>query len=186
MAPAWFGGRAGNARLMDIHRVIAIALWVLVTTGVATASAQAASLSGLDKTYLSGSIQGDRFEIAGGKLALSKSQNAKVRALAARLVKDHTKSLAESSRMAHHFGLDVPKAPTPSQRWEVQILGTLSGPAFDQWYSRLEVADHHQDITEAADEVTDGTDQQVRGAAHDEIPILRTHLRLSQDALKAS
>ena len=60
----------------------------------------------------------------------------------------HGKSLAESSRMAHHFGLDVPKAPTPSQRWELQILGTLSGPAFDQWYSRLEVADHHQDITD--------------------------------------
>jgi putative membrane protein len=176
----------GSAPLMSTHRVIAIALGVLATTGAVAASAQAASLSGLDKTYLSGSIQGDRFEIAGGKLALSKSQNAKVRALGARLVKDHGKSLAESSRMAHHFGLDVPKAPTPSQRWELQILGTLSGPAFDQWYSRLEVADHHQDITEAAGEVTDGTDQQVRSAAHDEIPILRQHLRLSQDALKAS
>ena len=41
-------------------------------------------------------------------------------------------------------------------------------------------------ITEAAGEVTDGTDQQVRSVAHDEIPILRQHLRLSQDALKAS
>ena len=74
---------------MSTHRVIAIALGVLATTSAVAASAQAASLSGLDKTYLSGSIQGDRFEIAGGKLALSKSQNAKVRALGARLVKDH-------------------------------------------------------------------------------------------------
>jgi putative membrane protein len=185
-ASAWPSRRAGNRAPMTIHRSLALGLAVLATAGATAASAQAAALSGLDKTYLSGSIQGDRFEIAGGKLALSKSQNAKVRALGARLVKDHGKSLAESSRMAHHFGLDVPKAPTPSQRWELQILGTLSGPAFDQWYSRLEVADHHQDITEAAGEVTDGTDQQVRSAAHDEIPILRQHLRLSQDALKAS
>ena len=49
---------------MSTHRVIAIALGVLATTSAVAASAQAASLSGLDKTYLSGSIQGDRFEIA--------------------------------------------------------------------------------------------------------------------------
>jgi putative membrane protein len=172
--------------MTTIFRSIAVGLAVIATAGAACVSAEAASLSGLDKTYLKGSIQGDRFEIAGGKLALSKSQNAKVRALAARLVKDHGKSLGEASRMAHHFALDVPKAPTPSQRWELQILGSLSGQAFDQWYARLEVADHHQDISEAAEEVTDGVDQQVRSAAQDEIPILRAHLSLSQDALKAS
>ena len=172
--------------MTTIHRSIAAGLAVLATAGTACASAQAATLSGLDKTYLTGSIQGDRFEIAGGKLAQSKSQNPKVRALGARLVKDHSKSLADASRMAHQFGLDVPKSPTPSQRWELQILGSLSGQPFDQWYTRLEVADHHQDITEAAQEVKDGVDQQVRSAAHDEIPTLRQHLRLSQDALKAS
>ena len=81
---------------------------------------------GLDKQYLTSSIQGDRFEIAGGKLAQSKSQNAQIRALGARLVKDHTKSLHDSVRMAHEFNLDVPKAPNPSQRWELQIVGSLS------------------------------------------------------------
>jgi putative membrane protein len=172
--------------MKTIHRSVTAGLVALVTAGAACASAHAASLSGLDKSYLSGSIQGDRFEIAGGKLALSKSQNAKVRALGARLVKDHSKSLGDASRMAHHFGLDVPKVPTPSQRWELQILGSLSGQAFDQWYARLEVADHHQDISEAAEEVSDGVEQSVRSAAHDEIPILRQHLRLSQDALNAS
>jgi putative membrane protein len=169
-------------RPMKPHRSIAVAVVLLLTTAV---GARAATLSGLDKQYLTSSIQGDRFEITGGKLAESKSQNAQVRALGARLVKDHTKSLHQAIAMAHKFGIDVPKAPTPSQRWELQIVGSLSGQPFDQAYTSLEVADHHQDISEAANEVTDGTDQQVRSAAHDEIPTLRIHLHLSEAALKA-
>ena len=167
---------------MRFHHSVAAAFALLLLTG---ASAHAATTSGLDKTYLTSAIRGDRFEIAGGKLAANKGQNARVKALGARLVKDHTKSLKDAERLAHRLGIDVPKAPTPSQRWELQILGTLSGQQFDHWYSSLEVADHHQDISEAADEVTDGTNRQVRSAAHTEIPTLRTHLRLSEAALKA-
>jgi putative membrane protein len=172
--------------MTTLYRSVVASLTVLVLGGAAAAAAQGASLSGLDKQYLTTAIQGDRFEIAGGQLAQTKSQNAKVRALGARLVKDHAKSLHEAVRMAHSFHLQVPKAPTPSMRWELQIVGSLTGQAFDQWYSRLEIADHHQDITEAADEVTDGINQQVRSAAHKEIPTLREHLRLSEDALKSA
>jgi putative membrane protein len=167
---------------MKLHRSIPIALALSL---VAAGSAHAATASGLDKQYLTTSIQGDRFEIAGGKLAQAKSQNAQVRALGARLVADHTKSLHEATRMAHALGVHVPSAPTPSQRWELQIVGSLSGQALDQWYARLEVADHHQDISEAGDEVTDGANHQVRHSAQQEIPTLRKHLKLAQAALKA-
>ena len=37
-------------------------------------------------------------------------------------------------------------------QWELQIVSTLSGAAFDHWYADLEVKDHMQDISEAADE----------------------------------
>jgi putative membrane protein len=158
----------------------------LILLLIAGAGAANAAVSGLDQQFLSSAIQGDRFEVQGGQLALAKSQNPAVRALAARLVKDHKESLADSSALAHHLGIDVPKAPSQSQRWELQIVGSLSGQAFDQWYSSLEVADHHQDISEAAEEVTLGLNKQVRSSAHDEIPILRAHLKLAQAALKAS
>jgi putative membrane protein len=158
----------------------------LILLLIAGAGAANAAVSGLDQQFLSSAIQGDRFEVQGGQLALAKSQNPAVRALAARLVKDHKKSLADSSALAHHLGIDVPKAPSQSQRWELQIVGSLSGQAFDQWYSSLEVADHHQDISEAAEEVTLGLNKQVRSSAHDEIPTLRAHLKLAQAALKAS
>lgn len=146
----------------------------------------AASVSGLDEQYLTTSIQGDLFEVLGGKQTLTKSQNPKVRALATRLVKDHSKSLLESVALAKRLGVTVPKSPAPSMRWELQMVGTLSGAAYDRWYSDLEVQDHVQDITEASDEVSKGSDPSIRQSARKELPTLRTHLKLSRAALAAS
>jgi putative membrane protein len=146
----------------------------------------AAGVSGLDEQFVTTSIQGDLFEVLGGKQALAKSQNPKVRALATRLVKDHGKSLAESVVLAKRLGVNVPKSPTPSMRWELRMVGTLSGAAYDHWYADLEAQDHVQDISEASDEVSKGSNASVRQSARKELPVLRAHLKLSRAALAAS
>ncbi|WP_028059865.1 DUF4142 domain-containing protein [Candidatus Solirubrobacter pratensis] len=158
-----------------------------LSLGVSTAHARVApTASGLDKQYLTTSIQGDRFEVLGGQQALSRSQNPAVRALATRLVKDHAKSLKESIALAKRLGVSVPKAPAPSMRWELQMVGALSGPQYDHWYADLEAKDHVQDISEASDEVKMGSNAAVRQSARKELPTLRAHLKLSRAALKAS
>jgi putative membrane protein len=155
--------------------------------GVNVAHARpAAKLSGLDEQYLTTAIEGDRFEIAGGRQALAKSQNAKVRALATRLVQDHTKSLKEARTLARRLGVKVPKSPSPSMQWELDILNTLSGATYDRWYADLEVKDHTQDIQEAADEVKMGSNAAVVKSARKEIPILREHKKMSREALAAA
>jgi putative membrane protein len=155
--------------------------------GAGTAAARTApTVSGLDEQFLKTSIQGDRFEVLGGRQALAKSQNAQVRALAARLVKDHSKSLKESLTLAKRLGITAPKAPSPSMEWELGIVGTLSSASYDHWYSDLEVKDHTQDISEASDEVSKGSDAAIRQSARKELPTLRAHLKLSRAALKAS
>jgi putative membrane protein len=169
-----------------MYRILICTGLVVLAFGTGAERAHAATVSGLDEQYVKTSIQGDRFEIAGGKLALAKSQNATVRTLAARLVKDHTKSLKESLALAKRLGISAPKAPTPSMQWELKIVSTLSGGAFDHWYSDLEVKDHVQDISEAADEAHSGVNGSVRSSAKQEIPTLRKHLKLSRAALKAS
>jgi putative membrane protein len=169
-----------------MHRVLICTGLVVLALGIGTERAHAATVSGLDEQYLKTSIQGDRFEITGGKLALAKSQNAAVRKLAARLVKDHSKSLKDSVALAKRLGVSAPKAPSPSMQWELQMVSSLSGGAFDRWYSDLEVKDHVQDISEAADEVHNGANHAVRHSAKQEIPTLRTHLKLSRAAFKAS
>jgi putative membrane protein len=140
-------------------------------------------LCGLDVQWLKMSIQGDVFEIKGGQLALSKSSNAAVKALAQRLITDHTKSLAEALQLAKKYRIDAEQEPTPTQKWQLEEVGELSGNAFDHDYAELEVADHEQDIEEAQDEVRMGCNPEIRADAAKEIPTLKQHLQLAQQAL---
>jgi putative membrane protein len=139
--------------------------------------------SAWDEEWLMMSIQGDLFEIQGGKLAQQKGTTQKVRDLGATLVKDHTESLMEATELAKKLGIPVPSEPSPTQQWELQVVAQFSGTAFDRWYSKLEVKDHMQDIQEAQDEAEKGCNHDVREDAEDEIPVLEKHLHLAEEAL---
>jgi putative membrane protein len=165
-------------------RALAAAALAAGACAAAPAAAGARAYSPLDAYLLRSSIQGDRFEIAGGKLAQSNAANATVKALGARLVKDHTKSLKEAARLARRLGIAVPKTPSTTQEWELQTVGAMSGAAFDASYARLEVQDHKEDIENSKTEVRDGANASARKLARDDLPVLRAHLQLSQHALR--
>jgi putative membrane protein len=163
------------------------ALAVTSATIAASASAaQGASYSAADRQWLRTSIEGDRFEVAGGAIAQQKGSSATVRALGAKLTSDHTKSLKDAVTLARKLHIPVPSSPTPSEQWELSIVGTLSGGPFDHWYSALEVEDHKQDISESHDEVSEGTNRQIRKLAAEDLPMLKEHLKLSTQALAVS
>jgi putative membrane protein len=153
-----------------------------VTFSASAAHAATKPYSPLDKYMLQSSIQGDRFEIAGGQLAQSKGASTAVKALGARLVKDHTKSLREAIKVAKDLKISVPKTPTPSQEWELSVLGGLSGTGFDAPYATLEVQDHKQDIEDTKTEISEGANAKVRQLARTDLPVLREHLKLSKQA----
>jgi putative membrane protein len=94
--------------------------------------------------------------------------------------------LKDAITTARELGISVPGKPTPSQQWELQIVGTLSGSQFDHWYSALEVEDHKQDISESHDEVTEGGNREIKKLAAEDLPMLREHLKLSTQALGVS
>jgi predicted outer membrane protein len=142
--------------------------------------------SAYDEQYLMGAIEGDHFEIAGGQSGQKKGASQQARDLAARLERDHSKSLHESIAIAQRLGIDVPHKPSPSQVWEIRAVNAYSGEQFDHWYADLEVQDHMQDIQEAKDEVAKGTNPQIVKSARKELPILREHLKLSEAVLAAS
>jgi putative membrane protein len=186
-----------------IHRLVragaagASAIAVCVTAAAPASGAQqpahprtqecgtAKPTSAWDEQWLMGAVEGDRFEIRGGSLAQAKGATPATKALGARLVKDHTKALGDARRAARRLGVEVPKAPSPSQRWELRTVGALAGAAFDRAYADLEVQDHIQDIQEARAEVAKGCNAAVRGLARDDLPVLRAHLALAR-RLKAS
>jgi putative membrane protein len=141
---------------------------------------------GLDKEWLKTSMEGDLFEVAGGQIAKTKSTDPAVLRLANTLISDHTQSYHDAAKLARKLGVDVETEPSPSEQWELQVVRTFSGNAFDHWYSSLEVFDHIQDIQESSDEAKDGCNAEVRHEAKTDIPMLRMHLALSRAALAAN
>jgi putative membrane protein len=165
------------------------ALAALLATGsLALGSAHSAKTNSslaLDENWLSSSIQGDRWEIQGGQLALQKSQNAAVRTLAQTLITDHTKSLKAAEKVANTLHLQIPHQPNPVQVWTLSLFNSLSGSSFDLWYSTGEVADHKLDISDASNEHHNGKQPHVRAMAGHEIPTLKKHLNLAEAAVKS-
>jgi putative membrane protein len=154
-----------------------------VAFATSTADAATTPYSPLDAYMLQSSIQGDRFEIAGGQLAQSKGTSSAIKELGARLVKDHSKSLSEAIKVARQLKISVPKTPTPSQEWELSVLGGLSAASFDAGYATLEVQDHKQDIDDNKKEVSEGVNAKIRNLARKDLPVLRKHLKLSKRAV---
>src|SRR4051794_27350199 len=171
-----------------MHRRLLLALSAALALAFPASAAAAAqpTVSPLDQSYLENAIAGDRFEVQGGQMAAAKTTNPAVKTLADRLVADHGKSLKEAVGVARALGLKAPTTPTPPEQWQLRITATLTEPDFNRWWSDLEVADHKQDIKEATDEKRNGTNKTIKKLAAQEIPTLRTHLKLSDEALKAS
>jgi putative membrane protein len=158
----------------------AAAALALGAAAAAPAQAPHGQISAADKLWLQNSISGDRFEIQGGQIAQTRGATQAVKDYGARLVTDHTKSLKEAMALAKAHGVKVPKAPTPSEQWELRVVAGQSGAAFDTLYVDLETADHEQDISETHDEISDGTNAGVRAAAKKDLPMLVTHLKIAR------
>jgi putative membrane protein len=164
---------------------LAVAAALLAAAAPNAHAAGNSPTTGQDQAYIRSAIEGDRFEVDGGRIALRISHNAKVRALAKRLIKDHRKSLSEAEHMARRLGIEIPRSPSTTEQWELRIVGRESGTQFDVDYSDLEVADHKVDIEEATHEWTHGGNLAVRLAARKELPTLRKHLQMSRRVLRS-
>ncbi|MBV9414669.1 MAG: DUF4142 domain-containing protein, partial [Solirubrobacterales bacterium] len=67
----------------------------------------------------------------GGKWAQQHTRNAAVLRMADRIVSDHTMSLSDAVKLAKSLGIDAPKAPTASQLWELKMVESLHGKAYN-------------------------------------------------------
>jgi predicted outer membrane protein len=179
-----------------MKRMIASAGAVALTCAVTASGAFAASgsgssgsgstsVSGMDRSALMTSMEGDLFEIVGGKLALKTSHTKQADALARTLIKDHTKAYADTVKVARKLGVKIEKTPSPTEMWELRTLAKVRGATFDRWYTSLEVADHKQDIMETTEEITMGTNAAAVADAKQDLPMLKRHLRLSLAASRA-
>lgn len=140
-------------------------------------------LSGLDERWLKVHIETNLFEIAGGRAGLAKATNEEVRELANHLVVDHTAALQEATALAQRLRVPVPTAPSPLQAWALRAVNTFSGPAFDFWFTDLQVEGHRQALMEAEFEASEGCNRKVRALAAASVPVLQDHLAHAEAVL---
>jgi putative membrane protein len=169
-------------------KLTTVAALMGVTAAFATGASGAAAAGGndkpsaLDEQWLTTSLQGDLFEVKGGKSAQQKGTGSAVKQLGARLASDHSKSFKDGSKLATSLGIEVPKAPTYPQKWELSQVGSLTGAAFDQGYTSLEALDHMQDIKDAKGEIADGSSEAVISIAKQDLKMYQDHLALVKKA----
>jgi putative membrane protein len=129
------------------------------------------------------SAAGDIFEVRGGEMAEQKGQTQAVRALGARLVADHTKSLLGARSLADRLGVILPSRPDAKMRAELSQFSATSGAAFDVLFTKTQITGHEQNISATTTEISNGSDSEVRQEAETDLPVLHTHLALAQQAL---
>jgi putative membrane protein len=118
-----------------------------------------------DKMFLRNAAEGNIAEVKLGQLAVQKANNEDVKALAQKMVDDHTKMNDEIAQVADSMGVMLPKSMDKDGQAEYDKLNALSGDAFDTEYLSFLVKDHHKGLHAFRLEAASRTDP----ALHDEV-----------------
>lgn len=144
----------------------------------ATMTTPAASgLSKADQKIVVDMAHANMAEVEAGKLALSKTQNAEVKAFAQLMVDDHTKALNDVTQLAQNKGVTLPTELDSKHKAMADKLSKLSGDAFDKEYmAKAGVADHKAVHAALKKNEARAKDPDVKALAAKMLPTVEQHL----------
>lgn len=153
------------------------------------AGAKLASLSEHDRKFVMEASTSNATEIEAGQLALSTSNNSKVKKFAEQMVKDHQQLADELNAALQKSGIDVPRAEPKDE--VLSVLKSLRGNDFDQAYVEHVAVDEHRKAVELfSDESAKGDNAALKGVASKGLAKIKHHYemgkRLSKSLAKAS
>jgi putative membrane protein len=164
---------------------------VLVGAGAAQADADAAIKPGearlkmasqdgaIPAVFVKKAAMDGLTEVDLGKIALSKSQDEKVRAFAERMVEDHGKANEALASIAKKKAIPVPTALDTEHKSLVQSLNARSGKAFDVAYGEHMDAEHTKAIALFQGAIT-GSDPDLAAFAKKTLPTLEEHKEMAE------
>ncbi|PCI41272.1 MAG: hypothetical protein COB41_10795 [Proteobacteria bacterium] len=131
-------------------------------------------------------VGANNIDISAGNIALKRSNNAKVKDFAQRMVTDHTAVLNSAVKLVTKLGVTpvnndlVATLAKQSQEHEKK-LNTLSGKAFDKSYIDHEVAYHEAVIGVIEGQlIPSAQNQELKALLVSVMPAFRAHLKHSQ------
>ena len=159
-------------KLNTLSTGIAAAGLLLSLGGMATAQ------NGLDKMFATKAAQGGMAEVMTSALALQKTHNSQVHAVAHRMVKEHTAANEELKAVAEHKGMALPKQTDPMHKAAYAKLSRLSGAAFDRAYMAGQEKDHAATIKLFEKEIAKGQDKDLSAFAVKNLPAIEDHTKM--------
>jgi putative membrane protein len=146
-----------------------------------TVSPDSGSMSTKDSGFARDAARDGQMEVEAGRLAMSKSTNADVRAFGQRMVNDHSSANVDLRRVASMKGMTLAEALSDDQRKMLDDLSRLSGAEFDRRYVQMMVQDHRKAVQMFENEANNGQDTVLRDFAARTLPTLREHLNMAED-----
>jgi putative membrane protein len=112
------------------------------STGVIAVTAQKVS----DSDYVTKTAMSDMFEIQSSELALKKSSNPAVKSFAEHMIKDHTASTQELTKLVQQSNLNLAPPTTLDEKHKKMLhkLQNASSAEFDRAYTKMQVKGHQQ------------------------------------------
>jgi putative membrane protein len=160
---------------MRTRIALLVGIVALMLAPVCPAQAAAPRVSAQDIAYLREAHQGNLFEIAGGRLAARKAAVPKLRALGARLVRDHAALDARLTRTAARLGVGLPSAPAAEQRSLLRQYRTAEPDRFDALFVDTQLLAHRAAMLAGQQEIAAGSNRRVKRLAAVAAPVLEAH-----------
>ncbi len=135
-------------------------------------------VTGGDLAFINDAAPGGMAEVELGKMALSKSKNADVKAFAQKMVDDHTKAGKELEKLAAQKKVTLPPDVLPTHKEVMDKLSKLSGAEFDKAYVMAMLEAHEKDVTAFESVSKTAGDADVKEFATKTLPTLKTHLEM--------
>lgn len=150
-----------------------------VTSGLILTLANAAlAISPMDKMFATKAAQGGIAEVKTSQLAVRKSHNRHVLAVARRMVKEHTAANEELITVAENKKMALPKDTDAKHKAAYARLSRLSGAAFDKAYIAGQEQDHAATVKLFESEIASGEDKDISGFAVKNLPTIEDHTKM--------
>lgn len=130
-----------------------------------------------DAKFAVDAANGGMAEVALGKLALTKTGNAKVKEFADMMVNDHGKANEELMALAKAKNITLPATVSPDKQKEADDLGKKMGADFDKAYVDAMIDGHKKTIALFEDESKNAKDPDLKAFVDKTLPTIKAHLQ---------
>ena len=161
-----------------------LAAMLTIATVLPLTAASAATLSKTDSSFIMKAAQGGMTEVMEGQAATATASSADVKTFAQKMIDAHTANNQDLMTLASSKGVDVPTTLDKKHQKQVDMLSKKTGSAFDTAYLKDQTKDHEAMEKVMQDEISNGTDADVKAFATKTLPVVQDHLGMVK-AIKA-